>query len=127
MILFQDGDNAGKDRSIKIKKDYDIPYLLTDEKESSIEDLFPQEIYLKSVKLAYSAITLDFNESEQKITMITKRLEKLFERKGLEMDKYLITQKLVKIIPDNPESVQPFEEIFSKINNIASKISIATS
>jgi len=128
MILFQDGDQAGKYRSNQIKKDYGISFVLTSDTESSIEDLFSEDMYLTAVKNAYSDYSLDFNESEKQIPMITKRFEKLFERKGLgKMDKYVVTKELIKIIPDNPESVQPFEEIFSKINNIASKISIATS
>ena len=123
MILFQDSDKAGRDRSDQIKHDYNIHYLLIPKTDSSIEDLFPEDMYLTAVKKIYPDLLIDFNDKEKHIFMITKRLSELFKRKKLEkMDKYNVTKELIKLIPNYPECVKPFEDTFSQINNLALKL-----
>jgi len=123
MILFCDSDNSGKSTGARLLNDFGIKFLTTSEEESSIEDLFSSEMYLKAVNTVYPDINLQFTDSEKKLLMITKRLEKLFARNKLEkMNKYRITQELIKLIPDYPECTKPFEKIFLRINDMASKL-----
>ena len=126
IILFQDGDNSGKNRARDIKKNYHIPYSLTSDfcsiNNSSIEDLFPRGFYLDAVKSAYSDIELTLENITPNESII-KSLKSIFESNAIQLDKLKIANHLIKQLDNAPEIViTTFEKIFTKINELNAKL-----
>ena len=127
IILFQDGDEAGVSRSKQLHHDYDIPYCVTsnfiNQKESSIEDLFPKKFFVEIIQKIYP----DYNIKEELIgsdQMITNFMDNLCKEKSYpSIDKLKIAIEIKKNIDDIPiETLDIFEKIFKKINKFADEL-----
>lgn len=88
-----------------------------------IEDLFPEELYLKAVREAYPTVSLKFTNDEAKLPRITQRLEAAFNRIGVSpFEKWPPAKVLVDWIQKSPEVVpdttlDAFELVFKDVNN----------
>lgn len=88
-----------------------------------IEDLFPEELYLRAVREAYPTVTFTFTKEESQIRSITKRVEKAFNRIGAaQFEKWHPARVLSDWIQNKPELIADdtsgtFELVFKDINN----------
>jgi predicted ATP-dependent endonuclease of OLD family len=132
ITIVLDGDEPGRRKGKEIQKS-----LLVEDngkcifigdfinnKQGSIEDIFPKEFYVNAVKEAYGNLELNFTEEEEKIESITKRVESAFKRLGYgEFSKWRPARTILDkigsdfdMIPE--ESLKVFEKIFNFINKI---------
>jgi predicted ATP-dependent endonuclease of OLD family len=130
MAILLDGDQAGvaKSREVKEKllRDCLLISAYTGIQPSTIEDLFPESLYVDAVKEAYTDVTMNFTKEEQKIASITARIESLFRREGKgKFEKWKPTQILVEwilnqsskhSIPDS--TIDKFADIFKDANKL---------
>ena len=121
-----DGDDIGQTYATKLRAKMLVNAALisdfTDIENAEIEDLFEQDVYLKAVGTAYPAITLEFNEEEQRIPNIVKKITSCFNRQNETFEKWKVTDKLIELIRDPQNDVisndtcTKFEKIFKQIN-----------
>jgi len=90
IVVLLDGDDAGKIKKKQLTDKLLVNTLLVsdflDVSEAEIEDIFPEDVYLKAVYEAYPdglSSPITFTEDEMKISCITKRITKAFKRMGL--------------------------------------------
>lgn len=124
MMYFFDGDDAGINRGKKLERGFGIKGALTNKYikngSSSIEDIFPEKLYLEAFSQVHRDIILD--EYENKTGMITKRLESTLNGKE-EYDKIEVTKELLKSLKKDPEPIlEQFKPIFSDIVKIRKSI-----
>lgn len=127
MAIVLDSDKAGMLASKRFKEI--TPNIVTiDEfvgkEKSEIEDMFDESFFMRSVKVAYPEVVLDFNEKEQKIESVVRRVSALFERKRVEFNKYLVCTAIVEILHDNNDTphmadarLEKFEKLFERLND----------
>lgn len=129
LAILLDGDQAGQSKAKEVKKELLMDCLsvsdFTEKKDASIEDLFPEDLYLAAVQEAYPSVRLVFNSDESKILCISKRVDSLFKRTGMEFEKWKPVNILVDwILNSNPKHPIPdntllkFEAIFKEVNKI---------
>ncbi|MDA4121846.1 MAG: ATP-binding protein [Thaumarchaeota archaeon] len=88
---------------------------------TGVEDMFP-ELYLKAVSKAYPKASLQFNESEAKMTGVTKKVDAIFARTGAgKFERWragrLVAEWIFNKSGDVPDSSkQAFERLFNDIN-----------
>jgi len=118
-FYFLDGDNSGISRAEHYTKDFGLIGLTTKDfsksRFSSLEDIIPKNIYLKSVQSAYDLSEINLDESND---MITNQIDNFLKYKELgKIDKLKITKKLLPLLNDNSNEIcSIFEPIFTKIN-----------
>lgn len=121
IVLFQDGDKAGVSRAKKIQQQYKIPYYTTSDfcaiSNSSIEDLFPRDFYLRAVKKAHPNINIVQDDIESNTPILNSLKSNLAGSENL--DKMKIVKHLVDDIDNvSDDSIDTFVQIFSKVNQI---------
>jgi predicted ATP-dependent endonuclease of OLD family len=125
--ILLDGDEPGlrKGKEVKSKLLVESFFVNTYAKDDGveIEDLFPDELYLKAVHETYPTGTFTFTKEESQIRSITKRVEKAFNRIGAgPFEKWKPAKVISEWIQNKPEligddTLGTFELIFRDINN----------
>lgn len=95
----------------------------TSEEHAEVEDIFPQEMYLDSVKATHPGVQLKFNAEEKALPTIVDRVEALFRRRGAEFEKWRVAEHLRDRIIADPISVPDstmhvFQRIAERINGL---------
>ena len=121
-----DGDEPGlrKGKEVKSKLLVESFFVNTYVKDQGfeIEDLFPEELYLKAVKESYPEATFTFSTEENQTRGITKRVEKAFDRIGVSpFEKWKPAKVISEWIQNKPELISSatsdtFELIFRDVN-----------
>ena len=92
-------------------------------KDGEIEDVFPEEEYLRAVKEVYPSVDPAFTPEERALSGVVNRVEALFKRQGLgEFEKWTVAANLRDRILTNPkkvagETLGVAERIFAAINS----------
>jgi predicted ATP-dependent endonuclease of OLD family len=130
--ILLDGDEPGlqKGKELKSKLLLESFFVNTYTKNNGveIEDLFPEQYYLKAVNGAYPTISFKFNKEESQIPSITKRVETAFARiSSVQFEKWRPIKILVDNIQNKPEEVpndtlDAFELFFKDVNESWGKI-----
>lgn len=130
--ILLDGDEPGlqKGKELKSKLLLESFFVNTYTKNNGveIEDLFPEQYYLKAVNGAYPKISFKFNKEESQIPSITKRVETAFARiSSVQFEKWRPIKILVDNIQNKPEEVpndtlDAFELFFKDVNESWGKI-----
>jgi predicted ATP-dependent endonuclease of OLD family len=109
---------AGEDRKCLFIGDF------ADNADAEIEDIFPEDQYLSAVREAYPNVRLSFTESEKALSGVVKKVEALFERKGLgRFDTWKPAAILRDRILESPETVADstvtlIDQIYSALNSL---------
>jgi len=123
--ILLDGDEPGlrKGKEVKNKLLMESFFINSYAKDYGveIEDLFPQELYLKAVHEAYPTVTFTFTKEENEVRSITKRLDKTFIRLQMTFEKWQPAKVLSDWIQTKPELIaddtsSTFERMFKDIN-----------
>ena len=123
--ILLDGDEPGlrKGKEVKNKLLMESFFINSYAKDDGveIEDLFPQELYLKAVHEAYPTVTFTFTKEENEVRSITKRLDKAFIRLQTSFEKWQPAKVLSDWIQTKPEVIaddtsSTFERMFKDIN-----------
>ncbi|MDD5671183.1 MAG: AAA family ATPase [Candidatus Omnitrophica bacterium] len=103
---------AGQDRKCLFIGDF------LDNKAGEVEDIFPEDEYLKAVREAYPGVDLDFDKAEKKLPGVVDKIKGLFERKNIgPFEKWKPAAVLRDSISANPDKVSDFTcDILQKIN-----------
>jgi predicted ATP-dependent endonuclease of OLD family len=125
--ILLDGDEPGlrKGKEVKSKLLLESFFVNSYAKDDGveIEDLFPDELYLKAVHETYPTTTFTFTKEESQIRSITKRTEKAFNRIGAgPFEKWKPAKVISEWIQNKPElivddTLGTFELIFKDMNN----------
>ncbi len=123
LAVLLDGDEPGirKGKDVETRLMVQTLFMNTfaGKDEAELEDLFPEEYYLKVVKEAYPSVTLNFDFETKKIECITKRVKAAFAKSGEDFEKWRAARIIVDWIQKGQfpeESMTKFEEIFEKLN-----------
>ena len=128
IVTVLDGDQAG----LKAKNDFkdilpDIVILddYTQKQASEIEDMFDEDFFIKAVKVAYPEVSVEFDENENKITGVCRKISKMFDRKGIEFNKYKTCHVILGWInaknpPQNLDNktLDRFEALLKRCNTV---------
>lgn len=128
IVTVLDGDPAG----LKAKNDLKdiLPDIVivddyTEKQASEIEDMFDEDFFIKAVKHVYPEVSIDFDENEQKINSVCKRITKMFERKSTKFSKYNVCLVILDWInAKNPpytiddKTLDRFEALFKRCNEV---------
>lgn len=129
MVVLLDGDQPGIQKEKQLKEKLLVDCLLVSsfvsKENAEIEDLFPEEFYLKALKEAYLDKDVKFTEEENKIQNIIGRLKSAFKRLKLEdFEKWKVANVLVDWIQKDSgenkipqETCKHFESLFTKVNS----------
>lgn len=132
MAILLDGDQAGISKGKEVKERLLHDCLLISKyvgkQPATIEDLFPEDLYMDAVKEAYPTVNFTFTSEEKKITSIAERIESLFKRtENGKFEKWRPTNIMVEwILGTRPKhqipdgTVTQFEAIFKDVNKILS-------
>ncbi|MGP8126813.1 MAG: ATP-dependent nuclease, partial [Candidatus Bathyarchaeia archaeon] len=125
--ILLDGDEPGvrKGKEVKSRLLLESFFVNTYAKDDGveIEDLFPEELYLKAVREAFPTVTFTFTKEESGIHGITKRLDKAFNRIGAgSFQKWQPAKVLSDWIQNKPELITDdtssiFELMFKDVND----------
>ena len=133
LVVLVDGDESGIQKERQLKKSLMVDCLLVSnfvEKNSAeIEDLFSEEFYMSALKEAYPDNEVQFNEREQSIACIAKRIKEAFTRLRFgDFNKWKVASVLVdriqKDLAENKISdntCMTFEKIFIQVNTLLKK------
>ena len=128
LIVLLDGDDSGSRLAKHLEKKLFVNCVLVstfaDKDCAEIEDLFPEEFYLKACKEVYPNAHFQFNESERNSFRIVTRIKKMFERLDLGVfEKWKVALVFVDWIQTGcgeneiPEDAcKKFSEIFDVVN-----------
>ena len=126
IFVLLDGDDAGKISKKNLSEKMLINATLVsdfnDVENAEIEDLFEQAIYLKAVSIAYPSSNLEFNDEEDRIPNIVKKITSLFDRQTKTFEKWKVTYKLIELIQKiennsiSNDTCTRFEKIFDRVN-----------
>lgn len=106
---------SGDDRRCLFVGDY------TTSKDGELEDLFPEDFYLKAVKTAYPSVELKLSTQEKGLSGTINKVDALFARKGISFEKW----KAAAVLRDDtlaapssvpPETLDAAEQIFITVN-----------
>ncbi len=95
----------------------------TGKSQAELEDMFPEDYYLKAVQEAYPKATVTFDAESKKIECVTKRVKASFDKSGLEFEKWKPARVIVDWILSNKfpdETLSKFEDIFTNVNEALS-------
>jgi energy-coupling factor transporter ATP-binding protein EcfA2 len=127
MAVVLDGDEPGIRKGKDVETRLMVRTLFMNsfagKEEAELEDLFPEDYYMKVVKEAYPEVTLTFDSNAKKIDCITKRVKASFAGTGKEFEKWRVARVIVDWIQKGQfpeESLGKFEQIFDKVNEILS-------
>jgi predicted ATP-dependent endonuclease of OLD family len=123
LAVLLDGDEPGirKGKDVETRLMVQTLFMNTfaGKDEAELEDLFPEEYYLKVVKEAYPSVAVNFDLETKKIECITKRVKAAFAKNGENFEKWRAARIIVDWIQKGQfpeESMTKFEEIFEKLN-----------
>lgn len=130
IVVLLDGDDAGKIKKKQLTDRLLVSTFLVSDflgvSEAEIEDIFPEEVYLRAVYEAYPDglyFPITFTKDEAKISCITKRIKKAFERMGLnDFEKWRSDEILANWIRTKPDEIlndktrKIFQKIFRRVN-----------
>jgi predicted ATP-dependent endonuclease of OLD family len=121
-----DGDEPSLRKSQELKKKLLVESFFVNSYVKNngveIEDLFPEELYLKAVNEAYPTVTFKFTKEENQMPSITKKIETAFVRTGAgSFEKWrpsrVITDWILKEPDKIPkETLEAFELLFMDMN-----------
>lgn len=132
MAILLDGDQAGMTKAKEVKEMLRLDCLFVstyaNKQGATIEDMFPDDLFLDAIKEAYPAVALNFDAKEQKMPSITARTSSLFKRTGAEeFEKWRPINILAEWIrsphPKHPipeKTAERFETLFREVNSILS-------
>jgi len=88
-----------------------------------LEDIFPEDVYLKAVKTAYPAVELKFTPQEKALPGVVDRLSALFSRKNVPFEKWRPAAVLRDDILGKPEGIPSdtlaaAEKVFTAVNAV---------
>ena len=121
VVALLDGDESGRREARKLERILGLEnrvifvgdHTHDGNTTGEIEDLFPDDYYLKVAKTTYGSKDLRFNADEKAIPNIVDRLEALFTRRGYgEFEKWRVDQALTEQIMADLSSV-PLETLDS--------------
>lgn len=126
IFVLLDGDDAGKVSKKNLSEKMLINATLVsdfnDVENAEIEDLFEQAVYLKAVSMAYPSSNLEFNDEEDRIPNIVKKITLLFDRQTKTFEKWKVTYKLIELIQKiesdsiSNDTCIRFEKVFDRVN-----------
>lgn len=120
VVALLDGDEPGRKEGKKLTEHLFagetgrclfIGDFVQEKKDAELEDIFPEDLYLKAVNEAYRKDDLAFGKEEEAINGVVNKINSLFERKKLEpFEKWQAAAVLRDWIITTPEKVP--DEVF---------------
>jgi hypothetical protein len=121
-----DGDEPGRRKGKEVKDKLLIESFFVSAYSRSggleIEDLFPEDLYLRAVGEAYPGATLTLDATDRTQPSVTKRVSAAFHRTGRgEFEKWRPAKFLAAWIQDKPdlvlgETMEAFSRLFKDVN-----------
>jgi predicted ATP-dependent endonuclease of OLD family len=132
IAVLLDGDEPGRRAGKKVKeellcgKENHCIFIgnVTGNADAELEDIFPEDYYLETVKQAYAGLEISFSAEEKRIAKLAKRVEAFFQRNDLgKFEKWRPARVILDRIGKDPDTVpistlEHVEAIFNRLNAV---------